>query len=446
LEKKSLFIRTLGCQMNVHDSEKIMALMETSGYESVDDIGKADLIIINTCSIREKAAQKVYSELGRLKKLKTIKPELIIGVGGCLAQQWGAKFIEKVPCLDLVFGTHNIHLLPELIAKIQKERIPVVHTEFHESVNSLGISVRAKNGKVSAYVTIMQGCNNFCSYCVVPNLRGREESRPLKEIVDEVKVLADHGVKEVTLLGQNVNSYSGTTGNGHAFADLLQKMGEIEGIERIRFTTSHPKDLSDALVSCFSEVDKLCEHIHLPVQAGSDRILKMMNRRYTMTDYFDRVDKLRTVCPHISITSDIIVGFPGETERDFQATIDMMEKIRFDNIFSFKYSEREGTAAAKLGDKVSLCVKRDRLQLVQSLQERHTLSKNRNLIGNMEEILVESISKNSREDVAGRTRTNKIVNFRGYNNLIGKTVSIVITDAYLHSLRGVLTEEEVTQC
>jgi tRNA-2-methylthio-N6-dimethylallyladenosine synthase len=223
-------------------------------------------------------------------------------------------------------------------------------------------------------------------------------------------------------------------------------MGEIEGIERIRFTTSHPKDLSDALVSCFSEVDKLCEHIHLPVQAGSDRILKMMNRRYTMTDYFDRVDKLRTVCPHISITSDIIVGFPGETERDFQATIDMMEKIRFDNIFSFKYSEREGTAAAKLGDKVSLSVKRDRLQLVQSLQEKHTLSKNRNLIGNMEEILVESISKNSREDVAGRTRTNKIVNFRGYNNLIGKTVSIVITDAYLHSLRGVLTEEEVTQC
>ena len=283
--------------MNVHDSEKIAALMEKSGYASVDDVGKADLIIINTCSIREKAAQKVYSQLGRLKKFKKMKPKLIIGVGGCLAQQWGSKFIERVPHLDLVFGTHNIHSLPDLIAKIEKTGQPVVRTEFHEEVKSLGILAPTKNGKVTAYVTIMQGCNNFCSYCVVPHLRGKEESRSLPEIVKEVEVLAGRGIKEVTLLGQNVNSYGRAIGNGHDFADLLHEIGSIAGIERIRFTTSHPKDLSDKLVCCFSEVDKLCEHIHLPVQTGSDRVLKMMNRCYTNAEYCERVDKLRSVCP-----------------------------------------------------------------------------------------------------------------------------------------------------
>jgi len=446
LEKKYIFVHTFGCQMNVHDSEKIVALMENSGYESVDDVRKADLVIINTCSIREKAAQKVYSQLGRLEKLKSKKPELIIGVGGCLAQQWGAKFIERVPYLNLVFGTHNIHHLPEFIDTIEKTGVPVVKTEFHESVKSLGIPVQSRNGRVSSYVTIMQGCNNFCSYCVVPYVRGHEESRNFCDIVDEVKTLTANGIREVILLGQNVNSYCGTNGSGHDFADLVQEIGMISGIERIRFTTSHPKDLSDKLVNCFSAVDKLCEHIHLPVQSGSDRILRMMNRCYTSSDYFDRVDKLRTVCPDISITSDIIVGFPGETDRDFQATIDMMGKIRFDNIFSFKYSEREGTAAAGLGDKVSECVKRDRLRMVQALQERHTIERNRAMVGKNEEILVEAISKNSREDMAGRTRTNKIVNFKGNYELIGKTISVTITDAYLHSLRGELTKEEVIKC
>ncbi len=446
MEKKYIFVDTFGCQMNVHDSEKIVSLMENSGYESVDDIRKADLIIINTCSIREKAAQKVYSQLGRLRKLKREKPELIIGVGGCLAQQWGAKFIEKVPYLDLVFGTHNIYHLPEFIKKIENTGVPVVKTEFYGSVKSLSLPAQSKNGKVSSYVTIMQGCNNFCSYCVVPYVRGHEESRNFWDIIDEVKTLTANGIREVTLLGQNVNSYCVTNGSGHDFADLVQEIGIISGIERIRFTTSNPKDLSDKLANCFSTVDKLCEHIHLPVQSGSDRILRMMNRCYTSSDYFDRVDKLRTVCPDISITSDIIVGFPGETDKDFQATIDMMEKIRFDNIFSFKYSEREGTAAAGLGDKVSECVKRDRLRMVQALQERHTIERNRAMIGENEEILVEAISKNSREDVAGRTRTNRIVNFKGNYQLIGKTVSVIITDAYLHSLRGELTKEEVTKC
>ncbi|MGA2331531.1 MAG: tRNA (N6-isopentenyl adenosine(37)-C2)-methylthiotransferase MiaB [Syntrophales bacterium] len=434
--QKNLFIYTFGCQMNVHDSEKIAALMERSGYASVDDVGKADLIIINTCSIREKAAQKVYSQLGRLKEFKKRKPKLIIGVGGCLAQQWGLKFIERVPHLDLVFGTHNIHSLPDLITRIEETRQPVVRTEFHEAVKSLGILTPTENGKVTAYVTIMQGCNNFCSYCVVPHLRGKEESRSLPEIVKEVELLAGRGIKEVTLLGQNVNSYGKAIGNGHDFADLLQEIGSIGGIERIRFTTSHPKDLSDRLVRCFSEVDKLCEHIHLPVQTGSDRVLKMMNRCYTIAEYCERVYKLRSICQDISITSDIIVGFPGETDRDFQATIDMMGKIRFDNLFSFMYSQRVGTAAAELGDKVSECVKSDRLKIVQALQEKHTLERNEAMIGNREEILVEEISKNSKEDVTGRTRTNKIVNFRGGREMIGNTVSVLITDAYQHSLRG----------
>jgi len=267
-------------------------------------------------------------------------------------------------------------------------------------------------------------------------VRGREESRSFSDIVEEVTVLASRGIKEVTLLGQNVNSYGKTIDDGRDFADLLHEIGLIEGIERIRFATSHPKDLSDRLVRSFSEVDKLCEHIHLPVQTGSDRVLGMMNRCYTRADYLDRVYKLRAACPGISITSDIIVGFPGETEGDFQATIDMMGKIRFDNLFSFKYSRRDGTAAAKLSDAITERVKSDRLKVVQKLQEKHTLEKNDAMRGNAEEILVEEISKNSEEDVMGRTRTNKIVNFRGSRELIGRTVTVLITDAYQHSLRG----------
>ena len=446
MEKKHLFIYTFGCQMNVHDSEKIETLMLPAGYESCDDVEKADLIIINTCSIREKAAQKVYSLLGRLKRMKRIKPELIIGVGGCLAQQWGTKFVQIVPFLDLVFGTHNIHLLPELVTTIEKKKTPIVQTDFHQSVKSLGVTPLKKNGAIHAFVTIMQGCNNFCSYCVVPYVRGREESRPFQDIISEIKNLADYGVKEITLLGQNVNSYGRTIGNGYDFADLLQDIGQIEGIERIRFTTSHPKDLSDKLILCFSKIDKLCEHIHLPVQAGSDRILEMMNRSYTIAEYMNRVDKLRNVCPHISITSDIIVGFPGETDKDFQATIDIMEKIMFDNTFSFKYSEREGTAASRLSDKISEYLKSERLQLVQCLQKRHTLEKNITMIGKVEEVLVEDTSRNSSQDLTGRTRTNRIVNFKGNKELIGKTISTIIKNAYQNSLRGELAYKEVTQC
>jgi tRNA-2-methylthio-N6-dimethylallyladenosine synthase len=430
--------------MNVHDSEEIAALLNASGYESTDDFRKADLIIVNTCSIREKAAQKVYSQLGRFRELKCSKPGLIIGVGGCLAQQWRSKIFARVPFLDLVFGTHNIHQLPDLIRTIETTGLRVEETTFHESVKSVGIVALPQNGAVSAYVTIMQGCNNFCSFCVVPYLRGPEVSRPSQDVIDEVKALADRGIREVTLLGQNVNSYGKTMGAD--FAALLNEVGKIGGIERIRYTTSHPKDLSFDLMKCYADIDNLCEHIHLPVQSGSDLILERMNRGYTKAQYLDKVESLRNICPDISITSDMIVGFPGETEKDFQETIDLMEKVRFDSLFSFNYSEREGTAAVKFADKVDECIKRERLQALQSLQEKHTLERNRALKGRTEDVLVEGVSKKMPDEMMGRTRSNKIVNFRGEKELIGKTVSVFITEAYLHSVKGKLNQKGGDRC
>ena len=430
--------------MNVHDSEQIAALLKGDGYESTDDFRKADLIIVNTCSIREKAAQKVYSQLGRFRELKRSKPGLIIGMGGCLAQQWRSKIFARAPFLDLVFGTHNIHQLPDLIRTIETTGSRLEETTFHESVKSVGIMALPENGAVSAYVTIMQGCNNFCSFCVVPYLRGPEVSRPSQDVIDEIKALADHGIREVTLLGQNVNSYGKTVGTD--FVALLHEVGKIGGIERVRYTTSHPKDLSFDLMRCYTDIDKLCEHIHLPVQSGSDLILKRMNRGYTKAQYLDKVESLRNICPDIGITSDMIVGFPGETERDFQETIDLMEKIRFDNLFSFNYSEREGTAAVKFADKVDECIKRERLQALQSLQEKHTLERNRALEGRIEDVLVEGVSKKMPDEMMGRTRSNKIVNFRGKKELIGKTVSALITEAYLHSVKGELNQRGGDRC
>lgn len=436
--KRRLYIQTFGCQMNVHDSEKIMTLMDRCGYETTEKVEEADLIIVNTCSIREKADQKVYSQLGRFRELKQRRPDIIVGIGGCLAQQKGTEFLRKYPFLDMVFGTHNIHRIPALITKINRSRAAVVETSFHQSVPSLNILALPRNGNASAYVTIMQGCNNFCAFCVVPHLRGREESRTLQDIMREIMMLAAHGIREVTLLGQNVNSYGKTLEIGHDFADLLQEIASIQGIERIRFTTSHPKDLSDRLMKCFHEIDKLCEHIHLPVQSGSDRILERMNRCYTADDYLDKVKKLRAICPDVSITSDFIVGFPGETDEDFQSTLDLMKKIMFDGAFSFRYSERPGTAAVRFREKVPHDIKRERLQTLQILQEEHSLERNKARIGRVEELLVEGVSKNCRDDVIGRTRTNKIVNFSGDSELVGKTVSVTITEAYQHSLRGSL--------
>jgi len=436
LENKYLYIQTYGCQMNVHDSEQITALMRQFGYERTDNPRRADLIIVNTCSIREKAAQKAISQIGRFRELKRKRPDLIIGVGGCLAQQWGQNMLRKAPHLNLVFGTHNIDRLPGLVAYITETGSRVVETAFQESIGSLDIRALPEKGNPSAYVTIMQGCNNFCSYCVVPSVRGREVSRNSKDILTEIRTLADHGVKEVILLGQNVNCYGKTLSEECDFAALVTQIGGIAGIERIRFTTSHPKDLSGELIRCFRQVDPLCEHIHLPVQSGSNSVLREMNRGYSREAYLEKVMSLRSACPEISITSDVIVGFPGESDKDFQETIDLMEKIRFDNLYSFMYSEREGTAALKLDQKVSACVKRERLQCLQALQEQHTLEKNRDLEGRIQDVLVEGRSRNCRSDVTGRTRSNKIVNFEGGIELTGSIVPVRITDAYLHSLRG----------
>jgi tRNA-2-methylthio-N6-dimethylallyladenosine synthase len=443
VKNKYFYIQTFGCQMNVHDSEQIASLLSGMGYECTDNIKLADLIILNTCSIREKAAQKVYSQLGRIKKLKEQNQELIIGVGGCLAQHLGTRFHKKVDCLDFVSGTKSIHLIPEIINKVIKERRKVTEIDFHDSLSSMNIFAAPSAGAISTSVTIMQGCNNFCSYCVVPYLRGREFSRPSDDIIEEIKKLADLGIKEITLLGQNVNSYGNTLNDGSNFTSLIKIIVKIDGIKRIRFTTSHPRDLSVQLMNCFAEEEKLCKHIHLPVQSGSNNILMLMNRGYTIEEYIKKIGYLREINSQISITSDIIVGFPGETQKDYQETIDMMEKIRFDSTFSFKYSDREGTAAQKLKGKVSEGEKLNRLKQIQMLQNQHTLEKNTEMEGKLQEILVEGKSKNSEKDLMGRTSSSKIVNFEGHSDLIGQIVKVKILKAYLHSLRGLLEKKGV---
>ncbi|MCX5823594.1 MAG: tRNA (N6-isopentenyl adenosine(37)-C2)-methylthiotransferase MiaB [Deltaproteobacteria bacterium] len=414
--KKKLYIQTFGCQMNVQDAQKMAVLLEESGYGTTDDPEQADLILVNTCSIREKAAQKIYSQLGRFRELKERNPRLLIGVGGCLAQQWGDRFFRRVPYLDLVVGTHQIDRLPEMVGELERAGGRIVETGFCDRVGSLDIPAQPAAGAVSTFVTIMQGCNNFCAYCVVPHLRGREQSRPLPEILREIETLAARGIREVTLLGQNVNSYGQTLPGETDFTELISAIGKVPGIGRIRFTTSHPKDLSPRLIACFGEIASLCEHIHLPVQSGSDRVLRRMNRGYTAEAYREKVAELRRVCPEISITSDVIVGFPGEEEEDFQPAAAGMDR-----------PVREG-------------VKRERLWALQALQAAHTLEKNRACIGRWESVLVEGPNRNGCEEMTGRTRGNRIVHFPGRAGLIGKTVSVRIVDAFPHSLRGEVEE------
>ncbi|MBW2560025.1 MAG: tRNA (N6-isopentenyl adenosine(37)-C2)-methylthiotransferase MiaB [Deltaproteobacteria bacterium] len=432
----TFYIHTFGCQMNVHDSDQMGQLLGEAGYVKTGEAEGADIIIINTCSVREKAAQKVYSHLGRLKKVKQKNPDLIMGVAGCLAQELGAGFLRKAPYLDLVIGTHNIHRLVKILEEIKSRRSQIVDTSFHRSVRSLGIRTLPPPGSVSAFVTIMQGCDNFCSYCIVPYVRGREESRESADIIDEIGFLAASGIREVTLLGQNVNSYGSGLSEEIDFPTLLRMIDHIEGIDRIRFTTSHPKDLSGELATCFADLDTVCEHIHLPVQSGSDYVLKKMKRGYTVGEYLEKIGMLREAFPDISITSDMIVGFPGEKESDFQKTIDLMGKVRFDNIFSFRYCGRHGTASEGYDGKVEETAKRERLSRLQSIQERYSLEKNRCLEGRVEDVLVEGVSKNDNADIMGRTRGNKIVNFTGSTDLIGRTVRVKIVRAHMHSLRG----------
>jgi tRNA-2-methylthio-N6-dimethylallyladenosine synthase len=436
---KYVYLQTFGCQMNVHDSEKMVSILAEHGYKFTEDFHRADIILLNTCSVRAKPEQKVYSALGRVVKLKEKNCHLIIGVGGCVAQQEGQRLLDRVGDLDLVFGTHNLHRLPELIDDVKTSGRRLSAVEFSDEARSLEIvSIPTGRHAVKSYVTIMRGCNNFCSFCIVPYVRGREKSRPGENILEEIRVLSQRGVREITLLGQNVNSYGKDIPGGWSFSQLLNHINEIEEIWRIRFTTSHPKDISKELTRAFGKLDKLCKHIHLPFQSGSDRVLKRMNRGYTRRQYMETCEQLKEVCPDVGITADVIVGFPGEGEGDFHQTLTLIQRVQFENLFSFKYSPRDGTQAARFSDQIDEDTKSRRLRALQELQKEITLSKNRALEGSCEEVLVEGISKGSREEMTGRTSSNKVVNFKGSAALIGQLVEVRIEKGCANSLRGKL--------
>jgi tRNA-2-methylthio-N6-dimethylallyladenosine synthase len=435
---KKFHIHTFGCQMNVHDSEKIAGIFSESGYQESENGSKPDVIVLNTCSIREKAEQKFYSELGRLRAAKKHNPNLRIAVAGCIAQQEGEKIFKRFPYVDYVFGPDNIDDLESWIkdrAQNTEHRTQTTALSFNPENHTKSLPMKREGG-VKAGVSIMYGCDNFCAYCVVPHTRGRERSRPSSDIYNEISRLADEGFKEVTLLGQNVNSYGKGLDEGVTFPLLLEKLNEIEGIERIRFVTSHPKDLSDDLIDSISGLSKVCEHIHLPLQAGSDRVLKMMNRVYTLDDYIERVEMLRDAVPGIAITSDIITGFPGETDEDFKMTVKALESIRFDGIFAFKYSKRPGTKALELSGHIDEKIKSDRLSEVLRAQEAITSEKNRAYEGRTVEILAEGPSGSDPGMLTGRTRTNKIVNYQGDSEDAGKLLQVRIQKGMQHSLFG----------
>jgi len=414
--------------------------MQQQGYTPTEHAEEADLIILNTCSVRDRAEQKVYSALGRWRELKERREGLIIGVGGCVAQQEGERLLRRVPYLDLVFGTHNIHKLGEMVREVQNLESRPVEVAFYRDLTYLeDLQGRPEVYGPKAYVTIMQGCNKVCSFCIVPHVRGREISRPSDNIINEVRELTSQGVREVMLLGQNVNSY-GKTGQGElTFAGLLHKIDEIDGLNRIRFTTSHPQDLSPQLIDAYAVLGKLCEHLHLPVQSGSDTVLQRMRRGYSRKEYMDRIQRLKDRCPEVALSTDIIVGFPGETEEEFETTLEIIEKMEYDEIFAFKYSPRPQTVAAKIhSDDVPEETKKSRLQTVQALQKEISLRKNRQLIGRVEEILLEGESKLSQDRMMGRTRTNKVVNFNAPKSLLGKTLDVRISGASANSLTGEL--------
>ncbi|HEX8960489.1 MAG TPA: tRNA (N6-isopentenyl adenosine(37)-C2)-methylthiotransferase MiaB [Geobacteraceae bacterium] len=433
--EKLLYVETFGCQMNVSDSEKIVALLKKVGYSPTQDSSRADLVILNTCSVREKPEKKVYSGLGRFKELKREGGRPILAVGGCVAQQEGERLLEKVPYLDIVFGTHNLHLLPEMVRKAEGGA-RVAEVGFIDSETRLDLfPVEEEAGGLSRFVTVMQGCDNFCSYCIVPYVRGREISRRSAEIIREIAEMAERGVKEVTLLGQNVNSYGLKSSGEPDFAGLLRQVATIPGIERIRFTTSHPKDISSPLIACFAEIPALCGHIHLPVQSGSDAVLARMNRGYTRAEYLERIAALKGARPGIQITGDMIVGFPGESEQDFRDTLSLMEEVGYADLFSFKYSVRPGTGAAAYRDDVAGATKQERLARLQELQKRLTLERNRSFVGTVQKVLVEGVSKRG-DQLFGRTDGNRVVNFAGAPTLIGKMIEVDITRAFQNSLFG----------
>ena len=435
---KRVYIRTFGCQMNEYDSDKMADILAaTEGYETTDDPEQADVILFNTCSVREKAQEKVFSDLGRVRHLKQNKPDLIIGVGGCVASQEGDAIVSRAPFVDVVFGPQTLHRLPAMIEARRSAGRPQVDISFPE-VEKFDALPPARVEGCTAFVSVMEGCSKYCSFCVVPYTRGEEISRPFDDVLTEVAELAYQGVREVTLLGQNVNAYCGTMDDGELadFALLLEYVAEIPGIERVRYTTSHPKEFTQRLIDAYGQLPKLVDHVHLPVQSGSDRVLAAMKRGYTALEYKSIIRRLRTVRPGICIASDFIVGFPGETNADFEDTMKLVEDVRFDASFSFMYSPRPGTPAASLPDQVPLHVKQERLARLQARLNELGSVVSESMIGSTQPVLVEGVSKKDASELAGRTSNNRVVNFAGPQRLIGQLIDVRITQALPHSLRG----------
>ncbi|MGZ5038520.1 MAG: tRNA (N6-isopentenyl adenosine(37)-C2)-methylthiotransferase MiaB [Usitatibacter sp.] len=444
-DSRKVFIRTFGCQMNEYDSEKMAdVLAGAEGYEKTSDPEKADLILFNTCSVREKAQEKVFADLGRVRELKRANPALMIGVGGCVASQEGAEIVRRAPFVDLVFGPQTLHRLPQLLAQRRATGKPQVDISFPE-IEKFDHLPPARTEGSSAFVSIMEGCSKYCSFCVVPYTRGEEVSRPLEDVLAEVRHLAGNGVKEVTLLGQNVNAYRGTLADGEPadFALLLGQVAKLEGIERIRYTTSHPLEFTQRLIDAYAKLPKLVSQVHLPVQSGSDRVLAAMKRNYTAMEYRSIIRRLRAARPGISISSDFIVGFPGETEADFEATMRLVEDVRFDGSFSFIYSPRPGTPAANLADDTPHSVKLERLQRLQKRIQGLSEEYSRAMVGTRQRVLVEGVSRKDSSELAARTDNNRVVNFAGPPSLMGRFVDLDITYAYPHSLRGRLVTQEI---
>ncbi len=436
---KKLYIKTFGCQMNEYDSAKMADVLGAAqGYETTDSPDDADLVLLNTCSIREKAQEKVFSDLGRLRMLKGERPQLRIGVAGCVASQEGEAILERVPFVDVVFGPQTLHRLPELLDARERSGRSQVDVSFPE-IEKFDHLPSARADGATAFVSIMEGCSKYCSYCVVPYTRGEEVSRPLDDVLTEVAELADQGVREVTLLGQNVNAWRGEVdGRPGDFALLLEYVAEIPGIERIRYTTSHPNEFTQRLIDAHGRIEQLATHVHLPVQHGSDRVLAAMKRGYTVLQFKQIVRKLRAARPGISIGSDFIVGFPGETEADFEQLLRLVDDVRFDNSFSFVFSARPGTPAAALDDDTPQEIKLQRLQLLQSRLEGHAREISEAMVGSTQRVLVEGPSKRDAGELQGRTGNNRMVHFQGPRQLIGDMVELRIAKAYPHSLRGEL--------
>ncbi len=432
------FIKTFGCQMNEYDSARMADVLSAgSGFTATQDPADADVLIMNTCSVREKAQEKVFSMLGEWRKLKAARPHVLIGVGGCVASQEGQAITQRAPFVDLVFGPQTLHRLPDMIAELHRTGRAVVDVSFPEIEKFDHLPAPRAEG-ATAFVSIMEGCSKYCSFCIVPYTRGDEVSRPFESVLEEVGQLAAQGVREVTLLGQNVNAYAGSMADGAIvdMATLVHHVAAVPGIERIRFTTSHPLEFSDSLIEAYANVPQLANHLHLPVQSGSDRVLALMKRGYTSLEFKEKVRKLRAVRPDICISSDFIVGFPGETERDFEATMKLVRDVGFDLSFSFLYSRRPGTPAASLPDDVPHEVKQARLVRLQAQIEDQSRAINEKMVGTTQRVLVERTAKKDSRELAGRTENNRWVNFAGPTELIGRFANVTVTETRQHSLRG----------